>query len=208
MNDPYSVLGVSPDAGDEEVKKAYRALAKKYHPDNYQNNPLADLAEEKMKEINEAYDAITKARAGGGYAYQTQSSSGAAGQSQGYGGQSYAYGQDPFFLKVRQVIQAGNLAAAERMLTQEATVKNAEWYFLMGVVCYGKGWLDEARQNYQMATQLDPNNPEYRQAYAMMTRGGYAYQPARYQSSDDVCGECCKAYLCISCLTPWGGPCC
>ena len=80
MNDPYSVLGVSPDASDEEIKKAYRELARKYHPDNYQNNPLADLAEEKMKAINEAYDAITKQRAGrgsgGGYqtSYQQQGS--------------------------------------------------------------------------------------------------------------------------------------
>ena len=66
MNDPYSVLGVSPNASDEEIKKAYRELARKYHPDNYQNNPLADLAEEKMKEINEAYETITKQRSGGG----------------------------------------------------------------------------------------------------------------------------------------------
>ena len=65
MRDPYNVLGVSQSASDDEVKKAYRELARKYHPDNYQNNPLADLAEEKMKEINEAYDAITKQRAGG-----------------------------------------------------------------------------------------------------------------------------------------------
>ena len=56
MTDPYIVLGVKPDASDEEIKRAYRELARKYHPDNYQNNPLADLAEEKMKEINEAYD--------------------------------------------------------------------------------------------------------------------------------------------------------
>ena len=52
MNDPYQVLGVKPDASDDEIKRAYRELARKYHPDNYQNNPLADLAEEKMKEIN------------------------------------------------------------------------------------------------------------------------------------------------------------
>ena len=73
MNDPYSVLGITPEATDEEVKQAYRTLARKYHPDNYQNNPLADLAEEKMKEINEAYEAITKMRAGGGGGYQSSS---------------------------------------------------------------------------------------------------------------------------------------
>ena len=62
MNNPYEVLGVSPDATDEEIKKAYRSLAKKYHPDNYTDSPLADLAEEKMKEINEAYDEINRMR--------------------------------------------------------------------------------------------------------------------------------------------------
>ena len=80
MRDPYEVLGVSPDAGDDEVKKAYRELARKYHPDNYVNNPLADLAEEKMKEINEAYDAITKSRTGGSGPY--------GGGSSGYAQQS------------------------------------------------------------------------------------------------------------------------
>ena len=90
MSDPYSVLGLSSNASDEEVKRAYRELARKYHPDNYQNNPLADLAEEKMKEINEAYETITKMRAGGassssssyqsGYGYGYQGS----GQQQGY----------------------------------------------------------------------------------------------------------------------------
>ena len=72
MNDPYSVLGVNPDASDDEIKRVYRELARKYHPDNYQDNPLADLAEEKMKEINEAYDSITKMRSGGSGGYQTQ----------------------------------------------------------------------------------------------------------------------------------------
>ena len=62
MTDPYKVLGVSPNASDEEVKAAYRKLAKKYHPDNYANSPLADLADEKMKEVNEAYDTIMNER--------------------------------------------------------------------------------------------------------------------------------------------------
>ena len=60
--DPYKILGVAPDATDEQIKAAYRDLARKYHPDNYANNPLADLAQEKMKQINEAYDTITKQR--------------------------------------------------------------------------------------------------------------------------------------------------
>ena len=87
MKDPYEVLGVSRNASDSEIKTAYRELVKKYHPDNYANNPLADLASEKMKEINEAYDAVTKARSGqssgsyqsGGYqSYNNYQSGGAA----------------------------------------------------------------------------------------------------------------------------------
>ena len=207
MKDPYSILGVSPGASDNEVKRAYRELARKYHPDNYQDNPLADLAEEKMKEINEAYDAITRQRSGG----EGHQSGGATYQAQsGYQTQNYQRASaDPFFAKVRQCIQAGNVEAAERMLTQEATTKNAEWYFLMGAVCYRRGWLDEARQNYQMAAQMEPGNMEYRQAYAMMSQGGVSYRPSGYRSSaSSGCDDCCSAYLCFSCLTPWGGPCC
>ena len=84
MTDPYKVLGVSRDASDDEIKKAYRELARKYHPDNYVDNPLSDLVEEKMKEINEAYDTIQKQRAScsqssyssydSGYSYSTNES--------------------------------------------------------------------------------------------------------------------------------------
>ena len=68
MNDPYQVLGVPETATDAEVKKAYLNLARKYHPDNYHDNPLADLAQEKMKEINAAYEEINKRRSGRGSA--------------------------------------------------------------------------------------------------------------------------------------------
>ena len=77
MTDPYQVLGISSNATDEEVKKAYRELSRKYHPDTYVDNPLADLAEEKFKEVQEAYKQIMDMRSGN-----------ASGYNQGYGGYS------------------------------------------------------------------------------------------------------------------------
>lgn len=102
MNDPYKVLNIPSTATDEEVKKAYRELARKYHPDNYHDNPLADLAQEKMKEINEAYDTITRMRSGrGGGTYQAPNS-----QTSGYGGQS-SEGVDPMLRQARAAIARG-----------------------------------------------------------------------------------------------------
>ena len=57
-NDPYLVLGVTRDATMSEIKAVYRGLVKKYHPDNYGDSPLSDVATEKMQEVNEAYDSI------------------------------------------------------------------------------------------------------------------------------------------------------
>lgn len=195
MRDPYEVLGVSQSASDEEVKKAYRNLARKYHPDNYQDNPLADLAEEKMKEINEAYDLITKTRSGGGYSnggYSGGYQSGSAYQNRSYSGSSD-------FAQVRQHISNGNLDTAEQIL-QGSSVKNGEWYFLMGSIAYRRGWLDEARQNYQIACRMEPNNMEYRQALSMMQNGGYtAYRNDMAGSSCDAM-DCCTSLMCLNCL--------
>lgn len=193
MNDPYSVLGVSANASDDEIKKAYRELARKYHPDNYQDNPLADLAEEKMKAINEAYEAIQKMRESG------HSSAGSAHQSRAsYSTQS----QNPSFARIRTLINAGSLAQAEAALN-EMSNHNGEWYFLRGAIAYRKGWLDEAMQNYQIACQMEPNNMEYRQALTMMQRGGYAYQPYGHMSGMGSM-DCCTTLMCIDCLTPGG----
>ncbi len=203
MSDPYQVLGVSPNASDDEIKKAYRDLARKYHPDNYHDNPLADLAQEKMKEINEAYSAIQKERQGGGQA-----------NSYGYrAGRSSSAGGAPGFAQVRSLINAGNIAQAESLLNGMRD-RPAEWYFLMGSCCYRKGWLDEARRHYQMAAAMDPGNAEYRQALNMMQNAGTsAYRPYTYQSGGgmDSCSLCSTLCCLDGCCECMGGdliPCC
>ena len=198
MKDPYEVLGVSRTASDSEIKAAYRELVKKYHPDNYVNNPLADLASEKMKEINEAYDAITKARAGqssGGY--QTNSQSGYQSAYQNYGSQN---ARNSNYAQIRSYINANQLDAAESLLNT-APDRDAEWYYLKGVIAYRRGWLDEARQNYQTACAMMPGNYEYQTALRTV-QGGYSpYRQSNYQSSDmDAACDICNALLCLNCL--------
>lgn len=202
MNDPYSVLGVSPTASDEEIKKAYRDLARKYHPDNYHDNPLADLAQEKMKEINEAYDTITKgrqngsARSGGSYGGASSGYSGSY-SSQSYGS-SQSYSGSPEFAQIRQALNANNLDLAERLLNQ-CQNRNAEWNFLMGSLYYRKGWHDEARKYYGTACSMDPTNGEYRQAMSFMNMGGSPYRPEGFgdQAFADAC-DVCSLMLCAN----------
>lgn len=194
MTDPYSILGVSSTASDDEIKRAYRELARKYHPDNYQNNPLADLAEEKMKEVNEAYDEINRMRSGGGSgagAYQSQSAYGYQQQRQS------ASSASPLYNRVRQAINGGDINGAEQLLRQ-APSQDAEWHFLSGCIAYRRGWLDEARQQYQIACNAEPGNMEYRQALNMMAQGGQAYRP--YGAGGMSSADCCTTMLCMNCL--------
>ena len=196
MKDPYEVLGVAENADDAEIKKAYRELARKYHPDNYQNNPLADLAEEKMKEINAAYEEINKRRANG--------QSGQSGQSAYYdtrrpSSAGSAYYGGGTLQQIRRAIQAGSLTEAEALLNQYPE-RNAEWYFLRGVIRYQRGWMDDAKQDYQRACQMDPSNTEYRQALHYMEHG-----PAKTYSPYGSFGtDLCLTNLCANaCLNPW-----
>ncbi len=211
MNDPYSVLGVSPSASDDEVKKAYRDLARKYHPDNYHDNPLADLASEKMKEINEAYDAITKSREQGGSAGSySYGYGGAQGQS---GGQRQYAGANARYAQIRQLINANNLAQAEAMLNS-ITTHDAEWNYLMGSVYWRKGWMDEAGRYFRTAATMDPGNVEYRNALQYMNQGGQAYyRPAGMNrtGSDAACNLCSNLICADCCCEMMGGdliPCC
>lgn len=207
--DPYAVLGISPNASDEEVKRTYRELARKYHPDNYQNNPLADLAEEKMKEINEAYDAVSQMRSGGGgqYQYQAQQS---AGQTQ-TGGAQYqqrSTSSNPQYTQIRSWISLGNLEQADRML-QKMIPEDGEWHYLKGCIAQRRGWLDEALRCFQRAVNMAPGNMEYRQAMIYAQNGGQAYQPnGGYGADRGVPLDCCTTLLCVDCLCGGGNGCC
>ena len=196
MNDPYQVLGISESATDEEVKRAYRELARKYHPDNYHDNPLADLAQEKMKEINAAYEEINRRRSGGG---RSASSGYGGGWQQQYGGSSSTFQQ------VRTAIQMGDLSRAESLLNASGD-HGAEWHFLKGAVCYRRGWMDEALRYYQTACQMEPGNPEYRRALNLM-QGGSPYRPGGENFGTLCAGNPCMTLCCASTLCN-GGYCC
>ncbi len=189
MRDPYQVLGVSPSASDEEVKTAYRNLAKKYHPDKYANSPLAETASEKMKEINEAYDRILDERK--------------RAKSQGQNYHSY-HNNRSRFEQIRMMINNGNFPGAEMALSGiPSNERDAEWYYLMGVIQYQKGWLEEAYNYFQTACRMDPNNAEYRSMFSRIqqqrsgAQGGYVNQ-----GGGAPCGCCdiCTCLICSDCL--------
>lgn len=205
MGDPYKVLGVSPSATDEEVKAAYREMAKKYHPDKYADTPLSDLASEKMKEVNEAYDEIVRMRKNGNRQ-----------NGNGYGQSGYGYSNPTYsnYYDVRNMIQSGRIADAEQILNGVPPEnREAEWYFLKGTVLYRRGWPDDALSHIRTACERDPNNQEYRAALnqLQMQRGGYygGYSNAGMRSSGcDICSTLLCADCCCECM---GGdiiPCC
>ncbi|MCL1793665.1 MAG: J domain-containing protein [Oscillospiraceae bacterium] len=186
--DPYDVLEINRNATDEEIKKAYREKAKKYHPDNYKGNPLADLAGEKMKTINEAYDEIQKERASGSYNNFSPNSK---------------------FSRIRELISGKRFSEAEIMLEGvEKNERGAEWHYLMGLILTEKGWHFEARQHFETACGAEPDNREYRDAFNYIknkSENFYADSNQTYGYGGNKkpgCSGCdiCTGLLCADCL--------
>ncbi len=221
MQDPYRVLGVSPNASEDEIKKAYRELARKYHPDV--NNGSA-AAEAKMKEVNEAYSTIMKMRREGtsgssqshqgygGYgnsSYGNSNPYGNYGGYGGYGGRSQGgYTQSsPRMQAVRNYIQARHFQEALHLL-EEMNERTAEWYFLAGEANLGLGNRIAALNYARQAVSMDPNNFEYRSLLSRLEGSSHFYQTNGEEHGFNIpsaicsnpCAICCLSQALCSCL--------
>ena len=201
IEDPYKVLGISPDASDEDIKRAYRRLAKKYHPDL---NPGDQEAARRMQEVNAAYEQIKNpdkaaqqnqnpyGSYGGAYydpftgAYRQQSQSSSQGGDQ-YQNAAYQYIR---FHRYQEALNA----------LQNSTERNARWYYLSALANDGLGNQVTALEHIRRAVSMDPDNQEYLWALNQMEHGGSAYrqQAGNFQGfslGGDPCTNMCLCYL-------------
>ncbi len=186
---PYEILGVSPDADEETIKKAYRSLVKKYHPDKYVNTPMAEVASEKMKQINEAYDMITNKNTSNSY----QNGSGYSQYSSNYDYSQISYAT------VRRLIAARRLNEAERMLSR--LDQNAEWYYLKGLIYLNKGWYAQGMEYVNTAIKMDPYNNEYRATANNFNNNAQGYKNVVFTNNSVPCSLCtslCASYICCN----------
>lgn len=203
MLDPYRILGVSRDASEEEIKKAYRALSRKYHPDANINNPNKDQAEEKFKEVQQAYEQIMKEReygSTGGYEY-----GGFGGFQQG-ASQSRNFSEDELHMQAAaNYIQQGYYQEAMNVLSG-ISVRNGQWHYLCSMASMGLGNNLDALSHIQEAVRLEPDNMQYQMLLQRMQQGGQwygnmqrTYGGMQADGSDWCMRVCCASAVCNVC---------
>jgi molecular chaperone DnaJ len=206
IDDPYKVLGVSPGASQDEIKKAYRQMAKKYHPDLHPNDPNAN---KRMNEINEAYDMLTnpekyaakqaQQQSRQQYGYGQGQQQGGYRSYQGPGGWASDFDFDEFFgfgfegqastrpqhepgdsPEIQQVVSAinsGRYQEAINILTHiPSTGRSARWYYLSALANHGLGNSVQAVDHMTRAARMDPNNRTYVQLLQQFRRAGQTYE--------------------------------
>ncbi len=212
MLDPYKVLGVSRDASDEEIKKAYRRLSRKYHPDANINNPNKAQAEERFKEVQQAYEQIMKEREYGSSDSYTGYDGGFGGYG-GYGGQRSSGYQDEESIRrqaAANYIQSGHYQEALNVLSS-LSQRNGQWYYLSAMANMGLGNNVNALNHIREAVRLEPNNTQYRALLNRMEGGGTWYQEQQDpfggmpMAGDNFCMKLCIANAVCSLCCPGSG---
>lgn len=222
--DPYEVLKVSRNASDEEIKSAYREMSRKYHPDANINNPLADLAEEKFKEVQEAYDCIMKERQSGAQSYSYGYQGGYqsySGQSQGDTGQNGSGASGSSFDQEAGLRQDVQRMISERRYRDALNAlsrirnRNAEWYYLSAAANMGYGNNILAHDHAVQAVNMEPQNPVYRQLLNQLEWNRQRYQSQSpyggSQGQNNSCGTgnfCCDLWIADSLCECMGGDLC